>query len=59
MSADHLAASDGEPVVSHTRHPVGDRVTLSRSQHVFRHVRHGAGDPAAARRFTRPIRPRR
>ena len=31
----------------------------SPSQHVFRHVRHGARDPAAARRFTCPIRPRR
>jgi len=25
MSADHLAASDGGPVLSHTRHLVGDR----------------------------------
>jgi len=59
MSADRPAASDGGPVDSHTRHPVGNSVPPSRSQHVFRHVCHGAGDPAAAHRFTRQSRPRR
>jgi len=44
---------------SHTRHPIGNHVAPSRSQHVFRHVRHGSGDPAAARRFTCPFHLRR
>jgi len=30
MSANRPAASNGGPVVSHTRHPVGDRVPVSR-----------------------------
>ena len=51
MSADRPAASDGGPVVSHTRHPVGDRFPPLRSQQVFRY---GAGDPATARHFTCP-----
>jgi len=45
------------PIVSHTQHPVGDRVPPSRCTSTFRHVRHGAGDPAAARHFTRPSPP--
>jgi len=59
MSADHPAASDGGPVVSHTRHPVSDRVPPSRCTSEFWQVCHGAGDPAATRRFTPPSRPRR
>jgi len=35
MSADRPAASDGGPVVSRTRGPVGDHVPPSRSQQVF------------------------
>jgi len=59
MSADRPAASDGGPMVSHTQQPVGDRVPPPRCTSAFWQVRHGAGDPAAARRFTRPSRPRR
>ena len=51
MSADRPAASDGGPVVSHTRHLVVDHV---RQSSAFWQVRHGAGDSATARRFTRP-----
>jgi len=54
MSADRSAASDGGPMVSRTRRPVGNRVPPSRSQPAFRHVRHNTGDPATARHFTRP-----
>jgi len=54
MSADRSAASDGGPVVSRTRRPVGNRVPPSRSQPVFRHVRHSTGNPATAHHFTRP-----
>jgi len=46
-------SSDGGPVVSHTQHPVGDRVSPSRCTSAFWQVHHGAGDAAAARRFTR------
>jgi len=59
MPADRPAASDGGTMVSHTQHPVGDRVPSSRCTSAFRQVRHGAGDPAAARHFTRPSRQRR
>jgi len=59
MSADRQAASDGGPVVSHTRYPVGNRGPPSRCTSAFWQVHHGAGDLAAARRFTRPSRPRR
>jgi len=59
MSADRPAASDGGLVVSHTRYPVGDRGPQSRCTSAFWQVHHGAGDLAAARRFTRPSRPRR
>ena len=58
VSADRPAASDGGLVVSHTRHLVIDRVPPLRCTSAFWQVRHGAGDPAAARRFTRPSRPR-
>ena len=48
-------SSDGGPVVSHTKHPVSNRVSLSRCTSAFWQVRHGAGDTAAARRFTTAV----
>ena len=55
MSTDRLAVSDGVPVLSHTRGPIGIRISLSHSQPVFRHVCQGARDPP----FYAPIRPQR
>jgi len=57
MSADRRAASDGGPVVSHTRHRVGDRVPPSRCTSAFDRCTTAPERPGRCPPFHSPIPP--